>query len=204
MKESAPRFVTSMSTPRPRGARLLTAFSPKLGRTVRAFDHAAFEQWVRLEVDPGVIAFCEHPCRVGADDDGPLIDFWVARPGQEEMLVVERGQGSTTLPRSVQNIPLRLVPAAEQAAAADWVANWLRMIPVINATRGTAPKTLIKSMLSLVRQPLALSLIEHELSVGDPAVVRGAIFEMLRSGQLMAPSLHTQPLSLHTVVEPTS
>ena len=191
-----------MSTPRPRGARLLTAFSPKLGRTVRAFDHVAFEQWVRLEVDPGVIAFCEHPCRVGANDDGRLIDFWVARHGQEEMLVVERGQGPTKLPKSVQNMPLRQVPAAEQAAAAVWVANWLRMIPVINATRGTAPKALIKSVLSLVHRPLALSLVEHEFSVGDPAVVRGTIFELLRTGQLMAPSLHTQALSLHTLVEP--
>jgi hypothetical protein len=202
MKESAPRYVTPMSTPRPRGARLLTAFSLKLGRTVRAFDHAAFEQWVRLEVDPGVIAFCEHPCRAGANDDGPLIDFWAARPGQEEMLVVERGQGPAKLPKSVQNVPLRLVPAAEQSAAAVWVSNWLRMIPVINATRGTVPKTLVKSVLGLVRQPLALSLIEHELAVGDPAVVRGTIFELLRTGQLMASSLHTQPLSLHTLVEP--
>ena len=203
MKESAPRLVTPMRTPRPRGARLLTAFSPKLGRPVRAFDHAAFEQWVRLEVDPGVIAFCEHPCRAATNDDGRLIDFWVARRGQEEMLVLERGQGPAKLPKSVQNVPLRLVPAAEQAAAAVWVANWLRMIPVINATRGTGPKTLIKSVLSLVRRPLALSLVEHELSVGDPAVVRGTIFDLLRTGQLMAPSLHTQALSLHTIVEPT-
>ncbi len=192
-----------MSTPRPRGSRRLTAFSPKLGRTIRAFDHAAFEQWVRLEVDPGVLSFCEQPCRVGAADDGALVDFWVGRLGHDEMLVVERGQGSAKLPKSAQNIPLQLVPAAEQAAAAIWVANWLRMIPVINATRGTAPKILIKSVLILVRRPLALSLVEHELSVGDPAVVRGTIFELLRTGQLMAPSLHTQALSLHTLVEPT-
>ena len=58
-------------------------------------------------------------------------------------------------------------------------------------------------MLSLVNKPLALSLIEHELWVGDPAVVRGAIFELLRKGQLMAPNLHTQALSLQTLVEPT-
>ena len=109
-----------MSTPRPRGSRLLTAFSPKLGRTVRAFDHTAFEHWVRLEVDPGVTWFCEYPCRVGVTDDGRLIDFWVARHGQEEMLVVERGQGSVQLPKSVQALPLRQVPAAEQAAAAVW------------------------------------------------------------------------------------
>ena len=84
-----------------------------------------------------------------------------------------------------------------------WVANWLRMIPVINATRDVQPKALIKSVLCLVHRPLALSLVEHELSVGDPAVVRGTIFELLRTGQLMAPSLHLQALSLHTLVEPT-
>ena len=144
MNESSPRFVTPTNTPRPRGSRRLTAYSPKLGRTVRAFDHTTLQQWVRLEVDPGVVSFCEHPCRLGASDDGALIDFWVARPGQKEMLVVERGQGSAKLPKSIQNIPLRLVPAAEQAAAAVWASNWLRMIPVINATRGTAPKGLIK------------------------------------------------------------
>ena len=37
----------------------------------------------------------------------------------------------------------------------------------------------------------------------SPTVVRGTIFELLRTGQLMAPSLHTQALSLHTLVEPT-
>ncbi|MFY7916997.1 MAG: hypothetical protein ACOVPA_20285 [Rubrivivax sp.] len=191
-----------MSTPRPRGSRLLTAFSPTLGRTVRAFDHATFEQWVRLEADPGVTSFCEQPCRVSVNDDGPLIDFWVARLDREEMLVVDRGQGSTKLPKSVHNVPLRQVSAAEQAAAAVWVSNWLRMIPVINATRDVQPRALIKSVLRLVRRPLALSLVEHELSVGDPAVVRGTIFELLRTGQLMAPSLHTQALSLHTLLEP--
>lgn len=202
MKGSAPRFVTPVSTPRPRGARLLTAFSPKLGRPVSAFDHVAFNQWVRLEADPSVITFCEHPCRAGTDDDGPLIDFWAARSDEEVMLVVDRRQASPKLPKSVQSVPLRQVPAAELAAAAVWVANWLRMIPVINATRGTAPKTLIKSALSLVRQPLALSHVEHALSAGDPAVIRGTIFELIRTGRLMAPSLHTQALSLHTLVEP--
>jgi hypothetical protein len=191
-----------MSTPRPRGSRLLTAFSPKLSRTVRAFERAAFEQWIRLEVDPGVASFCEHPRRVGAGDDGTLIDFWVDRRGREEMLVMELGQKAIKLPSSVQGLPLRVVPAAELAAAKVWVSNWNRMIPVINATRGLAPKTLIKSVLSLVRRPLALSYVEHELSVGDPAIVRGAIFELLRTGRLMAPSLHSQPLSLHTTVEP--
>ena len=202
MKDSPPRFLTPMSTPRPRASRLITAFSPKLGRTVRAFDRAGFDQWVRLEADPAVISFCEHPCCVGAKDEGPLIDFWVASRDREEMLVVERARGAAPCPETVQGVPVRIVPAAEQAASAIWVSNWLRMVPVINATRDLMPKALLRSVLGLVRKPLALSFVEQELAVGDPSIVRGAIFELLRTGQLLAPSLHAQPLSLHTALEP--
>ena len=76
------------------------------------------------------------------------------------------------------------------------------MIPVINATRDLASKNLIRSALNLIRSPFALCRIEHELSPDEPSIVRGTIFELLRQGRLSAPSLHTQPLSLHTVLEP--
>ena len=181
---------------------LICAFSPKLERTVRAFKYPSLEQWARLEADPDVSRFCEHPRRVGADNDSALIDFWVQRDGGEEMLVVDRSGTATKLPASLDGIPVRIVAAAELASAAAWVSNWLRMIPVITATRGLMPRGLTKSLLALVDRPLALSLIEHEMSLGDPCVVRGAIFDLLRTGQLHAPSLHTHPLSLHTAVEP--
>lgn len=70
-----------------------TSFSPKLAQTVRALDHIAFEQQVCLEVDPGVISLCQHPCNAGANDDGLVIDFSAARPGKQEMRVVDGGQG---------------------------------------------------------------------------------------------------------------
>ena len=69
------------------------SFSPKLARTVRVVDHIAFEQQVCLEVDPGLISLCQHPCNAGANDDGLVIDFSAARFGKEEMRVVEGGQG---------------------------------------------------------------------------------------------------------------
>ena len=94
--------------------------------------------------------------------------------------------------------------AAELAAAAMWVSNWQRMLPVVTVTRTLLPKGLAHSMLRFVRTPLALSLIEHQFSMGDPPLVRGAIFELLRTGQLQAPSLHNQPLSLHTLLEPAA
>jgi len=94
------------------------------------------------------------------------------------------------------------VPAAELAAAGTWITNWLRMLPVITATRGLVPKSLLRAATNLVREPVALSLVEHELAVGDSSLVRGAIFELLRTGRLLAPSLHSQALSLHTTIKP--
>ena len=72
------------------------------------------------------------------------------------------------------------------------------------AARTLLPKGLAHSMLRFVSTPSALSLIEHQFSMGDPPLVRGAIFELLRTGQLHAPSLHNQPLSLHTLLEPAA
>ena len=46
---------------RPRGAHRFEAFSLKLSRRVTLYRHAALEQWVLLETDPTVEAFCERP-----------------------------------------------------------------------------------------------------------------------------------------------
>jgi hypothetical protein len=78
------------------------------------------------------------------------------------------------------------------------------MLPVINVTRALIPSKLLGSMLDYVREPIALARVEHELAVGDPAIVRGAIFELLRTGRLLAPSLHVEALSVHTLLHPTT
>ncbi len=202
MKGFTPRFAAPLDAPRPRGARLLEAFSPKLGRRVRLFDHACFEQWIRFEADPSVLWLCERPARLRAARDARLIDFWIQRCDGEQQLLVDRA--AEPAPETVNGLPVHRIAAAELAAAAMWVANWQRMLPVVNATRTCLPKGLAHSVLRFVRAPLALSLIEHQFSIGDPPLVRGAIFELLRTGQLRAPSLHSQPLSLHTLLEPAA
>ena len=88
MNGLAPRFSSPVDVPRPRGSRLLEAFSPKLGRRVRLFDHAAFGQWIQLEADPSVLCLCERPQRLGVNGNGRLIDFWVERHDRAEMGVV--------------------------------------------------------------------------------------------------------------------
>ena len=202
MKGSAPRFTALLDVPRPQGARLLEAFSPMLSRLLRLFDHTSFEQWTALEADPTVLAFCERPARLGPNRDARLLDFWVRHSDREEFLLLDRDDDERPVPDRIDDVPVRLVASAELAAASTWVSNWQRMLPVINATRGLLPRGVAKAVLNFVREPVALGRVEHEHCVGDPSLVRGTIFELLRTGLLPAPALHTQPLSLLTLLEP--
>lgn len=88
IKASPPRYAAPLDVARPRGARLLEAFSLKLGRRVRLFDRASFDQWVRLEADSQVVSLCERPARLGSTPDARLIDFWVLHRDGEQFLFI--------------------------------------------------------------------------------------------------------------------
>ena len=205
MKGLTPRYLRPIDLARPRGARLLEAFSPKLERAVRFFDSAAFDFWIGLEADPKVTGFCERPVRSEGDFATIPIDFWVRRVARdhEEMIVLERdGEVEGVVPAVVDGLPVRLVREAEQAASAVWIENWQRMLSPIIATRDLRPGGLTRSVLRFVSQPRAFSAIERELVVDDPSLVRATCFELLRTGELFAPSLRTQFLSPLTILEP--
>lgn len=201
MKDFAARFDAPLTTSRPRGARQLEARSPKLGRRLRLFDHLAFSQWIRLEADPAVLTFCERPTRISRQPDSCLIDFWVQRAGSQAMLLLESRYDLAL--QDVNGVAVEVVSLAELAAARVWVSNWSRMLPVINATQTLLLKGLVKRVCDRIQEPTPLAHVERDLAVGDPAILRGAIFELLRTGRLRAPSLHHQPLDLHLMVGPS-
>jgi len=152
---------TICRTARFAAATRLEAFSPKLNRRVRLFDHCSFQQWVRLEADPEVLSLCERPSRVGPKPDDTMVDFWVRRHDRSERVPLER----TPQPRAaacVGGVPVCPVTAVELAAARVWIANWQRMLPVIYATRWLFPRGLSKSVVNCVREPVALARVEHE------------------------------------------
>lgn len=202
MKDLAHRFCNPINMPRPRGARLIEGFSPKLGRRLQFFDHATFGVWIGLEADPSVNALCERPTRLGSAKTDPVIDFWVRRADRDEFLMVTQGDTAQTLPCTVDKTALRCITAVDRAASSVWISNWTRMLPVINAARDAISKTTMKSVSRYVREPISLALIERQFSNGDPTVVRATLFEMLRIGQLVSPALHIESLSLNTTLEP--
>ena len=58
-----------------------------------------------------------------------------------------------TGPPHVDGVSVRVVPAAELAAHGVWIANWQRMLPVVNATRSLVPKALTEAVLQRIDEP---------------------------------------------------
>ena len=193
---------TPLGISRPRGARMIEARSPKLGRLVQHYDQASFQQWVCLEADPSVLTFCERPARIGPDTASPLISYWVSRKQTQEFVMLVTGQMPTDLPDVHDGEPLHVIAAPELVAASIWIDNWQRMLPVINCCSGLLTPALKQSVLALANSPITLLAMEGALAKTQPMLLRATVFELLRTGALVAPSLHTQRLSLHTILEP--
>jgi hypothetical protein len=80
------RFQAAVPRARFAGSRVIEVYSLKLGRCLQRFGEAVFEQWIRLEVDPTIQAFCERPLDLNFANGVLRVDFWV-RQGDREMLL---------------------------------------------------------------------------------------------------------------------
>ena len=188
---------------RPRGAHRFEAFSPKLARRVMFYRRPLLEQWLLLEANPRVTTFCERPGYVLIDGYRRLADFWVRYVDRQELVILSDSAIEGNLMESRRDLdgnalPIRLVAPAEFAAARGWTANWQRMLPYLVTNGGLVPSTLPRAIARFLKQPQRLLAIEREFSAGDSVLVRAALFGMLHNGQVTAPELQTQPLSLLT------
>lgn len=181
---------------------MIEARSPKLGRLIQHYDQASFQQWIRLEADPSVSTFCERSARIGPDPTSPLISYWVSRKQAQEFVMLVSGQRQADLPNEHDGRLLRVVTSPELAAASMWINNWQRLLPVVNCSVNLVTPALKQSVLALCNASITLLAVERELAKAQPMLVRTAVFDLLRTGGLAAPSLHTQKLSLHTLLEP--
>ena len=198
-------FDSPIPIPRPRGAHRLDAFSLKLGRRVSFYRRAALDQWLRLEADPDVQRFCERPGFILVGGQRHLAEFWVRYETRDELVLLsESDDEGMVVDKGRQlddsEIDIRVVPPAELAASRVWIDNWQRMLPTIVANRGLPAASLLTAIRRFATaEPRQLLTIEREYATGDPVLVRTAVYELLRTGKLSAPTLHTEALSLLTL-----
>ena len=192
------RYSRATATPRPAGSRQLVGYSPKLERRVALYSRHAFEQWLLLESDPSVVAFCERPVVLTTAQGAKLADFWVHRETREEFLVLGEGSRTDSVAIVDATIAVCRVPPTELAAARTWTSNWEHMLPVINASMGGVRTSLEQDILRFLGSPRPLMQIERRYAIGDPSLVRACVFGLLREGHIVAPQLHSEVLSMTT------
>lgn len=183
---------------RPRGSRRVDVYGIKLNRRVQCFSDAAYHQWVCLEADPRVHAYCERPAFVEYGEDRLMVDYWVRKSDGDSLLILDEECRLSNAVISGTRYAVTTISHAELAAFDVWVENWERILPVITSCRTLVPDTLLKSVQRVVREPIQLSHIERELSPAEPTIVRAALFTLLHRGTLHAPQLLTEPLSFLT------
>ena len=125
------------------------------------------------------------------------------RSHEGEAILLLGSRDAVVSPTEVDGIPVKVVAASEIAAARPWIRELARMLPVIVASRGSVGTGLTKSILRFVTKPTPLAPVEREFSGGHPALARATVFELLRVGRLLAPSLRTEPVSSLTLLEPS-
>ncbi|USU18532.1 hypothetical protein NFS19_22655 (plasmid) [Paraburkholderia fungorum] len=184
---------------RMRGAHRFEVFGLKLKRRLTFDRRGAVDEWIVLESDPTVRAFCERPGYVRIGDHRFLADFQVCYADRQELLLlpdpvaVDNGKPHADLDATA--VTVRLLEPAELAASRIWIDNWRRMLPCLIATRDLVPTSLLNAVERFLATAQSLLAIEREFSTGDPVVACAAVFALLHAGRVSAPELRTEPLS---------
>jgi hypothetical protein len=201
--ENSLHIAKPLPAARPKGAHRFELFSPKLARRLTFFRQTLVDEWLLLEADPTVTYFCERPGYVQYDGQQRIADFWVEFIDRHELVLLDDLRDEPSDARPAGNfdeaeLPVRRVTSADHAAARTWIDNWQRILPYVVANRGIVPVSLSSAVERFVRSPQRLLAIEREFSMGDPALIRAALFSLLHAGRVRAPDLHTEALSLLT------
>jgi hypothetical protein len=106
---------------RPRDAHRLEVFSLKADRRLTLYRQSALEQWVVLEADPAVSAFCERLRFIQSAGRRYLADFWVRYFDHQELVILfDAADALATKAHSIledAGLTVRTVQSAELAAS---------------------------------------------------------------------------------------
>ncbi len=197
------RFQVPIHSVRPRGERLIEAYSVKLGRRVQCYGELVYQLWILLETNPAIQSWCERPVFLDIGNGKRVADFWSIKKSHEEFLLINRSTHEVIACPPQHDIPARIITLSDLAASRVWINNWQRMLPLLVTCREHFSVSLVRAILKFIKEPTQLSRIEREFVTGDATLLRAALFQLLHQGMLKAPALSVEPLSYLTYFEPT-
>lgn len=189
---------------RPALSHRLEVWSPKLRRRLTFYCRDTLSLWALLEANPRVATFCERPGYVRTDERTLIADFWLMQDGDVECWALDEAPilmpfDDETAP-TLDDIPVRVFTTKTIEAQALWISNWLRMLPYITSNSRFLDHCLFARVRDALNAPQDFYGVERALRPTDPVLVRSAIFELMRTGQICADSLKTAPLHPRMVI----
>jgi len=157
MKDFTTRFHAPPEVARPRGCRLLEAFSPKLTRPIRLFERASFEQWIRLEADPKAL-------RAG-----------LGRPGGSRSMSRQLRHCPRCMTLGYHGVVHQFLGAMQCPAHGDWLEEGCRVCGHKSDYRLDAQLLGAPFQCALCRRPYGRSALRRAGPRPLPACVRTAI-----------------------------
>jgi len=113
-----PEYLRPVEVERRPWQRRIEVFSPKLGRRVTLFSHAAHSAWLLLEADPHVKRFCERPALVEGNAQR-TIDFWVDYGRREVFWMLDSSTGEReVLPATMHGVRVEVIRREDLVAQA--------------------------------------------------------------------------------------
>jgi hypothetical protein len=194
-----PEYLRPVEVERRPWQRRIEVFSPKLGRRVTLFSHAAHSAWLLLEADPHVKRFCERPALVEGNAQR-TIDFWVDYGRREVFWMLDSSTGEREVfPATMHGVRVEVIRREDLVALAARIRNWAAIVPYLTAFRRFADARLARDLYGRLAKPHRLEMLERALAPIEPSAIRAALFTLLASGKLVAPELDRLDLSARTL-----
>lgn len=190
------RHATPATSQRPRGSYRYDVHSPLLNRHVTVYGKRAYAEWLALELEPGVIAYCERPIIDQSRQPPRVVDYWVKKETHEAYRILIRdGEEEARDFSNLCSVSKSLGVAVEFIAPRPFESdltdqrNRQLMISYLAANSAQVSEEMIAKMLQSARIGFSLGEIERRHSDIEPVLIRTALFLLVRRGELTLPTI---------------
>jgi len=206
------RFTKPATNKRPYKSHMYFVKGIKIDRQIRFFHRLNLQQWIRLEADTDVIAYCERPIEINhANIKNQVVDFWVKRKDREELQFIQNSESTNSVSTiaedyafnswlDTRNMQLHIIKGGDIESEPIYIANWQTILHFLGSNYKLVQKSLMEKLFSALKTQSEITLQSaiDTFPSEDPVLTKTAIFKLLHNGRLSSTELTDSKLGLST------
>jgi len=206
------RFIKPATNKRPYNSHLYIVKGVKIDRQIRFFHILNVLQWVRLEADTNVIAYCERPIEVNHENiKNTVVDFWVKRKDREEIQFIQKSERNSSISiiaedfafntwLDARQMALHIFKGGDITADPVFLANWQTILRFLGSNYKLVRQSLVEKLFSSFKSQSEITLQSaiDSFPAEDPVLIKTAVFKLLHNGRLSSTELADSQLCLAT------